>query len=129
MVTRKEYIKELCQSEYVFSPFGWGEICYRDFEFVLSNAVLIKPNMDHIDTFPNIYVKGAYVPVEWDLSNLEEAIQFVQKESNRKKFHSFASNILMESFDFTKIKKHLQDQSDDFAINFSVSSVNFIPCT
>lgn len=110
MVTRKDYIKELCQSEYVFSPFGWGEICYRDFEAVLSNAVLIKPKMDHIDTFPNIYVKDAYVPVEWNLSNLEGAIDLVQKESNRKKIHSCASDILMESYDFAKIKQHLQDQ-------------------
>lgn len=28
------------------SPFGWGKICYRDFEATLCGAASIKPNMD-----------------------------------------------------------------------------------
>ena len=30
----------------MLSPFGWGEICYRDFEAALNGMLLIKPDMN-----------------------------------------------------------------------------------
>ena len=30
------------------SPFGFGEICYRDFEAMLNGACLIKPDVSHL---------------------------------------------------------------------------------
>jgi hypothetical protein len=68
-----KYLLELASSRFVFSPFGWGEVCYRDFEAIALGALLIKPSMDHLVTRPNIYVANeTYVPVRWDLSDLEE---------------------------------------------------------
>lgn len=58
------------------SPFGWGEICYRDFETLISGAVLIKPSMEHLQTYPNIYIPNeTYIPVDWNLSDLEEKLE------------------------------------------------------
>lgn len=55
---RNEYINELRQSKFCLSPFGWGEICYRDFEAFIYQNVLIKPSMDHLITWPSFYKKN-----------------------------------------------------------------------
>jgi hypothetical protein len=55
--------------------FGWGEICTRDFEALLNGAVLLKPDMSHIDTFPNVYTDESYLSIDWDFSNFEELIK------------------------------------------------------
>ena len=72
-VRRLRYFLELAASKIVFSPFGWGEVCIRDFETVAAGALLVKPSMDHVVTSPDIYrAYETYVPVEWDLSDLVE---------------------------------------------------------
>ena len=60
------------------SPYGLGEICYRDFEILFAGSVLIKPNMDHLKTWPNIYKPmETYIPCKWDFSDLEEKVSWV----------------------------------------------------
>jgi len=69
----KQYWRELTDSRLCFSPFGFGEVCWRDFEAVAAGAVLVKPDMSHIETYPDIYrPHETYVPVRWDLADLEE---------------------------------------------------------
>lgn len=49
------------------SPFGCGEVCFRDFEAVLNDSLLLKPHMDHLETWPDIFRPGeTYVPISWD---------------------------------------------------------------
>jgi len=70
---RKEYYELMGRSLITFSPFGWGEVCYREFEAILSHSLVIKPDMDHLETFPNVFIKNkTYIPLDWDLSNLKE---------------------------------------------------------
>ncbi len=77
LVPRSQYLKEIKSSRIVFSPFGWGEACFRDFEAVCYDCLLVKPSMDHINTEPNIYIDGeTYVSVNWDFSNLVEKCQY-----------------------------------------------------
>lgn len=72
---KKDYVKEMRNSKAVVSPFGWGEVCYRDFECFLNGSLLVKPNMEHLSTFPDFFVPGeTYVPVKWDLSDLEKRL-------------------------------------------------------
>ena len=40
-----EYYREMCGSRICVSPFGYGEICWRDFEAILCGCLLIKPDM------------------------------------------------------------------------------------
>jgi hypothetical protein len=76
-VSRQRYLVEMGLSRVVVSPFGWGEVCFRDYEAVASGALLVKPSMDHLVTSPPIYRAGeTYVPVEWDLSDLAEKVEY-----------------------------------------------------
>lgn len=79
-ISYNKFIKEMIQSRCVVSPFGWGEICYRDFEAIISGAILIKPDMSHIETYPNIYTNNkTYISVNWNLDDLIEKLQGIDK--------------------------------------------------
>jgi hypothetical protein len=76
-VSFSDYWKELKSSKISISPFGWGEICIRDFESIYSGACLLKPSVDHLNTFPNIFKSNlTYVSLDWDLNNLTESIDY-----------------------------------------------------
>lgn len=74
-ISYRPYVAELQGSKTCFSPFGYGEICWRDIEAFAYGAVLIKPDMSHLETSPDIYVPGVtYLPVKWDFSDLQEVV-------------------------------------------------------
>ncbi|MEQ9437866.1 MAG: hypothetical protein RIG62_02420 [Cyclobacteriaceae bacterium] len=74
-VSERTYFAYMKRSYCVLSPFGWGEICYRDFEGFLWDTCLLKPDMDDIDTWPDLFEKNqTYVPLAWDLNDLEEKL-------------------------------------------------------
>lgn len=74
-VSRKKYFLELCSSKVVFSPFGWGEVCFRDYEAIACGALLVKPDMSHLVTEPNIYIANeTYIPVAWDYSDAADKV-------------------------------------------------------
>jgi len=57
------------------SPFGWGELGVRDYEAFIFGAALLKPNISHMETWPNIFIeKDTYQPFDWSFSDLKEAI-------------------------------------------------------
>lgn len=71
-LSRRQYFAELRNSQLVLSPFGFGEICYRDFEAFMAGGLLIKPDMSHLETWPNLYRNGeTYVAHSWNLEDLE----------------------------------------------------------
>ncbi|MAD33823.1 MAG: hypothetical protein CMJ88_08705 [Planctomycetes bacterium] len=75
---RLAYLRELTESRITFSPYGWGEICFRDFEAVACGSVLLKPDMTHLDTKPDIYEPGVtYVPVRWDLQDFAAKAEWI----------------------------------------------------
>lgn len=72
-ISRKRFMDELRRSKICFSPFGYGELCWRDIEAILAGAVLLKPDMSHLLTEPDLYRDGeTYVAVRWDFADLEE---------------------------------------------------------
>ena len=74
----KAYRKEMQLSRSVLSPYGYGEICIRDFESFFSGAILLKPDMSHIRTYPNWYVKGeTYIPFAWDFSDINAIFETI----------------------------------------------------
>ncbi len=76
-VPRRLYLAELAFSKIVFSPFGWGEVCFRDYEAAAAGCLLVKPDMSHITTSPNIFVDNqTYISVKWDLSDLGEKVDY-----------------------------------------------------
>ncbi|UAM96639.1 hypothetical protein K8354_09825 [Polaribacter litorisediminis] len=80
VINKNKYIKEVQNTKAMISPFGYGEICYRDMEAFINGCILIKPNMDHLETFPNFYIKNeTYIPTKWDLSDLKDILLDVDK--------------------------------------------------
>lgn len=72
---RRAYLAEMRQSVVTPSPFGWGELCYRDFECFIAGSVLMKPDMSHMRTWPDYYEPGTtYFPFSWDLEDFDDVL-------------------------------------------------------
>lgn len=85
LVSQEEYDSEMANSKICISPFGYGEICWRDFESVLWGCLMIKQEMGHIKTVPNIYIPyETYVPVKWDFSDLAEKCEYYLENSEER---------------------------------------------
>jgi hypothetical protein len=101
-VSKRQFMNELHQSKLAFSPFGYGEICWRDFEAIAAGAVLIKPDMSHVLACPDIYRAGeTYISIRWDFADLEEKIEDAIK--NPVALQAMARRA------FEVVHKHLQD--------------------
>jgi hypothetical protein len=73
---KKHYLRELELSKVAISPFGWGEPTYKDYETIISGAMLMKPDLSHIDTWPDLYREGeTYLSFKWDCSDLGEVLE------------------------------------------------------
>jgi glycosyltransferase involved in cell wall biosynthesis len=84
-VSIAQYYSELEDSKILFSPFGWGEICPKDFEAVMKGCLLVKPSVEHLNTGLSFHVPyETYVPVAWDLSDLKEKIQYYLSHSEER---------------------------------------------
>ena len=70
-----KYFKKLKNSRVSISPFGWGEINYRDYESLIYGSLLLKPNMSHIDTWPNLYRSDLFTSYHWDCSDLKVKLE------------------------------------------------------
>ena len=71
-VPQVDYDREMRSAKICVSPFGYGELCWRDFEAIMAGCLLVKPDMGHVRTAPDLFVAGeTYVPVAWDYANLE----------------------------------------------------------
>jgi hypothetical protein len=84
-LNRRGYMKELQSSEVVLSPFGWGEITLKDFEVFLTGGMLLKPSLDHMSTWPNLFEENVtYLSHDWDLSNVTERIDWAIENSSER---------------------------------------------
>jgi len=73
---KEEYLEKMWKSKVALSPFGMGEVCFRDFELMQFGTIMVKPSMEHIQTIPNPYIAGqTYIPVEHDWNNLNTAVR------------------------------------------------------
>ena len=88
-IDKTKYLQELHQAKASFSPFGWGEFAYRDYEVFLNYTLLIKPDMEPIECWPPIYENHkTYLPIKWDLSNLGGTI--IDLKSRPEHYQSIA---------------------------------------
>lgn len=72
----EEYYQLMSRSKILIAPFGYGEIAPRDLESAMLGCILIKPDMDHLETIPNIYdPRLTYCPCKWDFSDLNQVIE------------------------------------------------------
>lgn len=69
-----QYYSRMAHSKIIVAPFGYGEIAPRDIEAAAFGSVLVKPDMSHIRTIPNIYDETSYVACKHDYSDLAEIV-------------------------------------------------------
>ena len=78
---KKKYYEKLKNTKLVIGAFGLGEICDRDFESTLLGASFTTGNMDHLETWPNIYRPNyTYLPYDWNMKNLKNVIERISHE-------------------------------------------------
>tara|TARA_R100001015_G_C4610476_1_gene165836 strand:+ start:75 stop:1109 length:1035 start_codon:yes stop_codon:yes gene_type:complete len=86
-----EFADVMRRSKCTLSPYGMGELCFRDFEIIQYGSVMIKPDMSKVITHPNIYVPyETYIPCALDWSDLIEKIEWVK--SNPKQCKEIVEN-------------------------------------
>ena len=57
----------------------------RDYEAFIFGAALLKPDMSHMETWPNVFIKDeTYCSFNWDYSNLEEKILELLDSSKKR---------------------------------------------
>jgi hypothetical protein len=90
------FIAEMRHSKICISPFGYGEVCWRDYEAALTGAALVKPDMSHVETDPDIYIPWeTYAPVAWDLSDFADVVQrLLRDEALRTKLATQSREVL-----------------------------------
>ncbi len=88
-ISKKAFIKEIQNSVVTISPFGLGEICYRDFESFINGSLLFKPSINHLRTYPDLYEDGVtYISHKWDFSDFNEKLSMILTAPSR--FESIA---------------------------------------
>tara|TARA_B100000989_G_scaffold283736_1_gene249882 strand:- start:2789 stop:3940 length:1152 start_codon:yes stop_codon:yes gene_type:complete len=82
-MNHRKYLINLMNSKISVGCFGWGEICYREFEATRMGTAFVYPNLQYIETWPNIFLDGkTYKSYELDFSNLQETIEFLLDNKN-----------------------------------------------
>ena len=83
---RLDYLKEMASSRIVISPFGLGEITLKDFETFLCGAMLLKPDMSHMETWPNFFIPDVTIKTHsWNLEKLQEKIaELLNNDADRQ---------------------------------------------
>ena len=95
----EEYYEEMLRSRACVSPFGFGEVCWRDFEAILCGCLLIKPAMSHLRTLPDLFTPGrTCVTTQWDYSDLgEKSAPYLLNELERERIVEHARDVLTSS--------------------------------
>lgn len=113
-VKRYQFFKEMTQSKLCFSPFGYGEVCWRDYESFATGALLLKPSMDHLMVDPDIFIPNeTYISLEWDLSDFEDKVKAYYQNPTE------CERIARNAFDVMK-----QSITNDFALELIVKICN-----
>jgi hypothetical protein len=95
-----QYAREMMTSKVCVSPFGYGEICWRDFEAIAYGCLLFKPNMQHVQSRPDIFQPfQTYIPVAWDFSDLnEKLLYYIRRPAECVGITARARKVLTDTF-------------------------------
>jgi hypothetical protein len=114
-VSREEFYQEMSDAKIYISPFGYGEICGRDYECVILGSLLIKPDMSHVEVLPDIYRPlETYIPVAWDYSDLEDTVQFyLDHPEERLRITERAARVVSEAYQEEWFVQHVMNMRAD----------------
>ncbi len=99
-LNKKNYYTILRNSKVSIGAFGWGEVCYREFEAAICGTAFMTANMDSIETWPNIYHEGeTYISYDFDFKNFHEKLfNLISDFELRKKLVKNSRGILTEVY-------------------------------
>jgi hypothetical protein len=79
----EEYVKNLWNSKISLSPYGMGELCFRDFESMQYGTIILKPSHKLVASTPNIMIDDeTFIACKYDWSDLEEKIDYILSNFN-----------------------------------------------
>jgi len=119
----QQFVDIMKRSKIGLSPFGMGELCYRDLELIQWGCLLIKPDMSKVITAPDFFKPmETYVPVKPDWSNLNEVIQDILEnfknyehiiENSRKQVIEMYSyhNVCLHWYNFFSQLNNIKNES------------------
>ncbi|MBF0157629.1 MAG: glycosyltransferase family 1 protein [Magnetococcales bacterium] len=75
------YFAALDQVRCGLSPFGWGEITYKDLEMFQRGIALLKPDISFLDSWPDYFIpRQTYLSYRWDAADLPELLERVLED-------------------------------------------------
>ena len=105
-ISLPEYFHELENSQIGIGPFGVGEITLRDYEIIICGAALLKPDLGHLQTWPELFVPGkTYIPFKWDLSDLKDKIKSLDNAETCRETARNAQNAYKDAVSETGMEK------------------------
>jgi hypothetical protein len=111
-----EFADAMRRSKCTLSPYGMGELCFRDFEIIQFGSVMIKPDMSRVITNPNIYIPyETYIPCKLDWSDLIEKIEWVKDNPIKcKEITENAKKLMSESYKIENLLLYWYDMIKSF---------------
>lgn len=108
----KQYTREVSRSKAVLCPWGWGESTHRDYEAWMLGAVVVKPNTDYVESWPDVYRAGeTYVECAPDFSDAHELIaHIVDHFDEYKEMRKYARALVFSHYRADVIAKHMAKQ-------------------
>jgi hypothetical protein len=104
----EQFVKIMKRSKIGLSPFGMGELCYRDLELIQWGCLLVKPDMSKVIIEPDFFKPmETYVPVNPDWSDLNETIHKVL--DNFKDYQYIINNArqkVVEMYSYQNVCSH-----------------------
>lgn len=84
-LSTRRFRAKLTDTKILPSPFGWGELGVRDYEAFIYGALLLKPNMDHMLTWPNIFINGeTFCSIDWNFDQMEDKIDDLLSNDSKR---------------------------------------------
>ncbi len=84
-ISLSKYFHELRNSQIGVGPFGVGEITLRDYEIIICGATLLKPDMSHLETWPDLFQENkTFISHKWDLSDMSDKITMLVNNPDRR---------------------------------------------
>jgi len=80
-----QFLKLLKNTKFFVSPFGLGEFSGKDYESLLSGAILVKPWAHKLQSYPNIYNGSFVIDTAIDFSDLEAKVMPYLEDCQRSR--------------------------------------------
>ncbi len=85
-LNKKKYFELLKNSKVCVGAYGWGEVCYREFEAITCGTTFMTADMSNVETWPNIYQEGeTYLSYDLNFKNFNQNLEILINDINLRK--------------------------------------------